>query len=94
MLFLWFKDSVKVNPLKREELLSEPQTNLIKHPNLLKKSLFVFSLTIVGFFFADQIGISPAFVAMGGAALVLLVSGLNPGEVLKEVEWTLSLIHI
>ena len=88
LLYLWFKDSVKVNPLKREELLSEPQTNLIKHPNLLKKSLFVFSLTIVGFFFADQIGISPAFVAMGGAALVLLVSGLNPGEVLKEVEWT------
>ncbi len=88
LLYLWFKDSVIVNPLKREQLLSERQSNLIKDPNLLKKSLFVFTLTIIGFFFADQIGISPAFVAIGGAALVLLVSGLNPGEVLKEVEWT------
>ena len=88
LLYLWFKDGVKVNPIKRDQLLSERQSDLIKDPNLLKKSLFVFTLTIIGFFFADQIGISPAFVAMGGAALVLLVSGLNPGEVLKEVEWT------
>ena len=88
LLYLWFKDSVTVNPLKREQLMSERSTNLIKDSNLLKKSLFIFTLTIIGFFFADQIGISPAFVAMGGAALVLLVSGLNPGEVLKEIEWT------
>ena len=88
LLYLWFKDSVKVNPLKREQLMSEHPTNLIKDSNLLKKSLFVFTLTIIGFVFADKIGISPAFVAIGGAALVLLFSGLNPGEVLKEVEWT------
>ncbi|MAO88937.1 MAG: hypothetical protein CL880_00175 [Dehalococcoidia bacterium] len=88
LLYLWFKNSVTVNPLKREQLMSEHPTNLIKDSNLLKKSLFVFTLTIIGFFFADQIGISPAFVAIGGAALVLLFSGLNPGEVLKEVEWT------
>ncbi|PZC46219.1 MAG: Na+/H+ antiporter NhaD [Chloroflexi bacterium] len=88
LLYLWFKDSVKVSPLKREQLIHERPANLIKDSNLLKKSLFVFTLTIIGFFFADQIGISPAFVAIGGAALVLLFSGLNPGEVLKEVEWT------
>ncbi|MEG3594607.1 MAG: ArsB/NhaD family transporter, partial [Chloroflexota bacterium] len=88
LLYLWFKDSVIVTPLKREQLMSERSTNLIKDSNLLKKSLFIFTLTIIGFFFADQIGISPAFVAMGGAALVLLVSGLNPGAVLKEIEWT------
>ena len=88
LLYFWFKDSVKVNPLKRKQLLSERPTNLIKDSNLLKKSLFVFILTIIGFFFADQIGISPAIVAIGGAALVLLFSGLNPGAVLKNVEWT------
>lgn len=88
LLFFWFRNSVNVAPSKRKELLTTSNNNLITDPILLKKSLFVFTLTIVGFFVADIIGITPAFVAIAGAGLALLIADLNPSEVLREIEWS------
>lgn len=87
-LFIWFRKSVQVPPDKRDALLASSPSEAIKDRDLLNKSLAVFALTIAAFFTHDLIGVSPAFVAIGGAAILLLISGLEPGEILREVEWT------
>ncbi len=88
LLFIWFRRDVRVSDEKRAEMMATSSAGSIKDSNLLKKSLLVFGLTITAFFLHDTIGVSPAFVAIGGAAVLLLISGLEPGEILREVEWT------
>ena len=54
---------------------------------LLKKVLTVLVLTIGGFVISQKIGFESATVAMAGAAILLLVSGIEPEEIFREVEW-------
>ena len=59
----------------------------LKNKKLLKKSLFVFTLVLLGFFFHHLLKLEPSVVALTGAALLLVLSKHNPEDVLKEVEW-------
>ncbi len=88
LLFIWFRRDVRVSDDKRTEMMASSSSGAIKDQELLRKSLVVFALTITAFFLHDTIGVSPAFVAIGGAAILLLISGLEPGEILRKVEWT------
>ena len=88
LLFVWFRKDLNVPEDLRRRMLASSPSEAIKDKGLLNKSLAVFGLTIAAFFTHGLIGISPAFVALGGAAVLLLVSGLEPVEVLREVEWT------
>ena len=60
----------------------------IKDKLLLKKSLIVLFLTILGFMVHAQFHLESATVALGGAALLLVISKIDPEEILFEVEWT------
>ena len=69
------------------ERLSIKPEKAIKDVKLLKKSLFVFALVVVGFLLHHTINLLPSVVALMGAALLLIITKHNPEEVLKEVEW-------
>ncbi|MFA7244825.1 MAG: ArsB/NhaD family transporter [Candidatus Magasanikbacteria bacterium] len=55
---------------------------------LLKKALFVLAIVLVGFFTHSVTHLEGATIALGGAALMLLLTMHDPEEHLKEVEWT------
>jgi Na+/H+ antiporter NhaD/arsenite permease-like protein len=55
---------------------------------LLVRCLVVLGLVIVGFGLHSVLHIDPSVVAMVGAGVMLLVSKLDVGEVLEEVEWS------
>lgn len=55
---------------------------------LLKKSLIIFSLTILVFIFHHKLGLEAATVALSGATLLLLISNIDPADTLLEVEWS------
>ena len=76
----------------REELkarvMAMNEKHAIKDPVLLKKSLIVLAITIVGFVLHGVLHLQPATIALFGAGLLLLISGIkNPHHVLSEVEW-------
>ena len=54
---------------------------------LLRKVLLILVLTIGGFVISQKLGFESATVAMAGAATLLLVSGIEPEEIFREVEW-------
>ena len=80
----------------RQRIMSLQERETITNPALLKKSGFVLTLVILGFLFAHPLKLEPATIAMGGAALLLLLSNLGHGagtqservhRTFGEVEW-------
>ncbi|KJR41600.1 citrate transporter, partial [Candidatus Magnetoovum chiemensis] len=73
----------------KERVLSMNEKDAIKDPVMLKKSLFVLSLVLIGFVFHGALHFEPATIALFGAGLLLLLSGTHePHHVLAEVEWS------
>lgn len=82
-----FKKSLSITEEKRAAIMSMDETLAIKDVLLLKKGILVLSLTIIGFVLHQSLGFESATVALLGAALYLLISKIEPEEVLLEVEW-------
>jgi Na+/H+ antiporter NhaD/arsenite permease-like protein len=80
----------------RRRVMGFNEKDAITDVPLLKKSLLVIGLILAGFVFAHPLGLEPATVAMGGAALLLLLTcmGRDPHDQSErvhrsfgEVEW-------
>ena len=84
---LLFKKHMNIDDDKRLKIMQMNEKLAIKDAVLLKKSLIVLGITIVGFVIHEFIGFESASVALIGAALLLLISRVDPEEVLLEIEW-------
>jgi Na+/H+ antiporter NhaD/arsenite permease-like protein len=72
----------------RQRVMTMDESEAIKDPILLKKSLAVLAVTMTGFIFHGMLHLQPATIALFGAGLLLLVSGIKePHHVLAEAEW-------
>jgi Na+/H+ antiporter NhaD/arsenite permease-like protein len=60
----------------------------ITDPDLLRKSVIIFSITLILFFLEDLFHMPPAVVAILGSTALLLWSRPTMGEMLREVDWT------
>jgi len=88
MLKLIFGKKLHVKPELKKRVLEMNERDAIKDPVMLKKSLFVLGVVILGFVFHGMLGYEPATVALFGAGLLLLLSGTHdPHHYLAEVEW-------
>ena len=73
----------------RQRVMVMEEREAIKDPVLLKKSLIVLAVTMTGFVFHGALHLQPATIALFGAALLLLVSGIkDPHHILSEAEWS------
>ena len=88
LLFLWFRNQLGISEATRRELIADNPAKAITDTGLLIKSLTVTGLTVIGFLIHGLFDIEPSFIAIGGAALLLLVSGTEPTKVLREVQWS------
>ena len=84
-----FGKRLKVKEELRQRVMAMNENEAIKDPVLLKKSLVVLAITIGGFIIHGMLHFEPATIALGGAALLLLVSGTkDPQHILAEAEWS------
>lgn len=83
-----FRGQLRIAPELRDELLAMDERQMISDPGLLRVSLIVLTATLVGFLLHGALGYEPGTVALAGAALLMLLSRIDPHEVLREVEWT------
>lgn len=82
-----YKNSLSVTDEQRQQIMAMDESIAIKDSKLLKKSLFVLLLTVVGFVLHQLFAYESATVALLGASLLMLISGIDPEEILLEVEW-------
>ena len=79
----------------KQRIMGMNERDAIKDPLMLKKSLFVLLLVLLGFMFHGVFDYEPATVALFGAGLLLLLSGnKEPHRVLAEVEWSVIFFFI
>jgi Na+/H+ antiporter NhaD/arsenite permease-like protein len=82
-----FRPSVRTSVDVTEAIASLDAEQVITDPALLRRSLAVLGLTIVGFLLGGVLGIEPATIALAGATLLLLVARRDIHDALAEVEW-------
>ncbi|MGB5519577.1 MAG: ArsB/NhaD family transporter [Gammaproteobacteria bacterium] len=96
VIYLVWGRSMAASEQAIARVMSFNERDAITDVPLLKRSLVVITLVIVGFVFAHPLGLEPATVAMGGAALLLLLTNIgksaedqsqNVHKGFSEVEW-------
>lgn len=87
-LFFTYRRQLKTAHDLRQIADELEEEGTITDPVLLKKSLIVLALVIIGFFLHGWLGWQASTVALIGAVLLILLSALDPHEILAEVEWS------
>jgi Na+/H+ antiporter NhaD/arsenite permease-like protein len=82
-----FRGQLGADEARSRTLLALDEREMIVDPRLLRRSLVVLGLTLVGFVLHGPLGYEPATVALTGAVALMLVTRQDPREVLREVEW-------
>lgn len=86
-LGILYRKKLHVRPDARARLMEFNEWEAITDWRLLKQSLSVFGLVLLGFFFHHTLHLQPATIALTGAALLLwlVTHGLNPEEGTQKV---------
>lgn len=76
-----------VDEAQKQEIFQLDEKKAIKNIPLLKKSLFVLLLVVIGFFSHEFLDYPSALVAVSGAVLLTLISKQSVDDVFHSVEW-------
>jgi Na+/H+ antiporter NhaD/arsenite permease-like protein len=82
-----YRKNFHTKPEYKEKVLKMNENDAIKDKRLLIKCLIVLGLTVIGFVLHGSLGFESSTIAISGAVLLLLVSGMKSEKILKEVEW-------
>lgn len=88
ILRIVYRKSLVATEENKREMLSFDEHKAITDKNLLIKSLIILAITIAGFILSELIEVPSASIAMFGAASLLLISRIEPEEILEKIEWT------
>lgn len=81
-------------PEKTRALATLQAGQAIRDPVLLKRSVITMTLVLAGFLMHHELGLESATIALAGAAILLVVTRVNPEEILLEVEWGILFFFI
>ncbi len=87
IFMLMFKKKLVATQEAKDHVMQMNEYDCIKDKKLLVKSLIVLGLIILGFVMHGFIHFESSTIAIAGAVMLLLVSGVKPEKVLEEVEW-------
>lgn len=88
LLKVMFRKDLRQKPEHVEKLQEIDESKEIKDRTLLKKTMIVLLAVIVLFVFHGVLGIEVSIVALAGAAVLLLVTRIQPERAFHHVEWT------
>jgi len=84
---IWGRELKTKEELKKR-IMAMDESEAIKDPVMLKKSLVVIAMVMTGFVLHGMLRFQPATIALFGAGLLLLLSKTHePHHILAEVEW-------
>ena len=79
---------LSVAPEKREAVLDLIEENAIHDKKLFRKSVVMIFLVALAFVVHGQFGIEPCVIALTAAAVMLVISGADMEQTIREVEWS------
>jgi Na+/H+ antiporter NhaD/arsenite permease-like protein len=96
MIYLIWGRKLSASDKKRQQVMGFDERHTLKNIPLLKRSLFVLFIVLALFMSAHELGLEPATIAMGGAALLMLLDNIgqpaheqssNVDQCFQEAEW-------
>jgi len=88
LLRILFRKDLRSQVHNFEELQKEDENKLIKDKVLLKKSIVVLLFVVGLFVIHGSLHLEPSVIALGGAALLMVITKARPERVLHEVDWS------
>lgn len=88
IIFFFYRKKLKTTKKARKAIMKFKPKEAISNKALLIKSLIVFGIVLIGFLTHSITHIEGATIALGGAALLLLLTLTDPEKYLREVEWS------
>ncbi len=82
-----FRKEFQYNPGYVDSVMALQERRAITDLPMLIKSLVVLTGVIVGFTLHGTLHLAPSIIALIGALVMILVTGIDIGEVITEVEW-------
>lgn len=87
LAMLLFRRELAVRGTHPEVVAGIHERDVITDPRMLTASVVVLVGIVAGFLLQRQTGLAPAVVALLGAGVLILLSPLRVGELLRDVEW-------
>lgn len=87
MLVWMFRKELVNTPEDRARIHELDEKSYLTNPVLMKKSLAVLGLVVIGFLLHTAIHAEPSVIALLGAGLLIAISGLKPSDYVQDVEW-------
>ncbi len=85
---LIFRKKLRVSTERKARIMEFDESKTLENKPLLVKCLSVLALVITGFLLHGVLNLEASVIAMFGASLLLLITGVNDvDEVLKDIEW-------
>ena len=88
VFYFMYGRKMTVNAADVEEVLKLDASTYIKNKRLLKISVVMIALVVVGFMLHGALGLESSVIALGAAGIILLVSRESIDHALSNVEWT------
>jgi Na+/H+ antiporter NhaD/arsenite permease-like protein len=85
---LLFRAELRGDIVHLEEVMALHERRAIKDTRLLVRSMAVLALVVIGFSLHSVLHVAPSIIALLGAGTMLLVTNVDVGEILPEVEWS------
>jgi anion transporter len=89
-----FRSAFQTDHDKVADVMALTEREAIRDRNLLKRSLVVLAAVMVGFILHSVLEMEPSIVALLGAGMLVLISGLGPDEYLVDIEWETLLFFV
>lgn len=85
-LYLIYRNDLDIPKRAQKELEEMELKGIIKQKKLLRTSLFVISLVVIGFFFHGALHLEAGTIALAGASVLLIFESKK--HIWDDVEWT------
>lgn len=89
-----WKQSESEQSALREQIESFDPWAMVEDRKVLLRSGTILGLTVIGFVFAQQLGVGMDFIAMVGATAALLFAGKGVEDAIHKVNWTVILFFM
>ena len=88
LFYVMYGRKISANEEHRKAIMELDENDYIKDARLLKISVAMVALVVVGFMTHGALGLESCVIALAAAGLILLISGESIEEALHGVEWT------
>jgi Na+/H+ antiporter NhaD/arsenite permease-like protein len=91
---LQFRNQLHVSPERQKSVMRLESEGLISDPVLLRRTLIVLGLVMLGFLFHGTLHLEPATIALTGATIMLIWTRRDPAEIMEHVEWATLMFFV